>query len=161
MDGKSPIKKTKQKIFFMLTLLNWISWGTIFNTVDDGIANPTPADVPVDIKSEYQNRFLHDSVSQWKSPVCVNMAVLIPIKFPFELSRGPPLRNLIKKMILQEKCNPLFYDSLDVPISRVNGCIGLNSTTNGNSGLTKYVTVKTADDPNRKSVVKTKRVSNC
>lgn len=64
-------------------------------------------------------------------------------------------------MILQEKYNPLFYDSVDVPISRVNGCICLNSTTNGHSGLTKYVTVKTADDPNSKSVVKTKRVSNC
>ena len=64
-------------------------------------------------------------------------------------------------MILQEKCNPLLYDSVDIPISRVNGSISLNSTTNGNSSLTKYVTVKTADDTNRKSVVKTKRVSNC
>lgn len=64
-------------------------------------------------------------------------------------------------MILQENYSPRLYDSVDVPISRVNGCISLNSTTNGNSGLAKNITVKTTDDTNRKGVVKTKGVSNC
>lgn len=64
-------------------------------------------------------------------------------------------------MFLKEKYSPLLYDSVDVPISWVNGCICLNSTTNGNSGLAKNVTVKTADDTNCKGVVKTKGVSNC
>lgn len=30
----------------MHTLPNLINWGTIFRTVEDGIAKPTPADVP-------------------------------------------------------------------------------------------------------------------
>lgn len=30
----------------IFTLPNWINWGTIFSTVEDGMANPTPADVP-------------------------------------------------------------------------------------------------------------------
>lgn len=44
-------KLTRTKTWINAETLNtfpdWINWGTILNTVEEGIANPTPADVPV------------------------------------------------------------------------------------------------------------------
>lgn len=43
---KKSQKISESNIVMKLTLPNWISWGTILSTVEDGMANPTPADVP-------------------------------------------------------------------------------------------------------------------
>lgn len=40
------------------TFPNWINWGTILSTVDDGMANPTPADVPAKPFKFWGNHFV-------------------------------------------------------------------------------------------------------
>lgn len=59
-------------------------------------------------KNSYKDIMIHDR------PVWVNIAVLIPIKFPFEFNKGPPLRwekkNLPTKK--SKQCSFFFQGSL-------------------------------------------------
>lgn len=125
---------------------------------------------------------LHKKGGENEVPVEVNIAVLIPIKFPLESSRGPPLPWIHEH---HWKCKSYIICNLqvmkgenprenreernqkqridipnEIPVSRINSCICLYTPTNCDSGSTRYVSIQSAKNPDSESVIETKRISN-